>query len=150
MNDQKHEEKLRSFTIHLQPDNAHNGRKITFKDHAVPSRDQVVSMARWEASVGSSNAKSGMPIFKLPDGSLTHYYCKSDLQPGKHPGHPHRFPGPLVLSNHFPGVHPEVDFPILRGALQPLSLSTRPILIDIDFPQKKRANKMRENKYSIC
>ena len=76
-------------------------------------------MARWEASVGSSNAKSGMPIFKLPDGSLTHYYCKSDLQPGKHPGHPHRFPGPMVLSNHFPGVHPEVDFPILGGTLQP-------------------------------
>ena len=47
INEQKHEGKLRSFTIHLQPDNAHNGRKITFKDHAVPGRDQTVSMARW-------------------------------------------------------------------------------------------------------
>ena len=107
------------FTVHLQPDNAHNGRKIVFKDHAVPGKDDRVRMAKWPACIGSTNAKSGIPIFTLPDGTLTHYYCKSDLQPGRHPGHPHRFPGPLVFTNHFPGVHPEVDFPILRGTLQP-------------------------------
>eukprot|EP00943_MAST-04B_sp_MAST-4B-sp1_P005089 g5089.t1 len=127
------------FTVHLKPDNAHNECKIVFKDHASPGKNQRVRMAKWPASIDSTNAKSGIPIFKLPDGTLTHYYCKSDLQPGRHPGHPHRFPGALVLTKNFPGVHPEVDFPILRGTLQPPEPFSQENLTAYTIESEKRA-----------
>jgi hypothetical protein len=110
--------KRSKFTVHLQPENAHEGRKILFHPGAVKKPNQRVHLARWQASLGSSNAET-TPIYELPDKTLTHFYVKTDLQHGRHPGHPHRFPGAMAMSTHFPGVHTVVDYPLHEGTLQP-------------------------------
>jgi hypothetical protein len=107
-----------NFTVSLEPAIAEKGRTMLFKAGSQSLPGARLQLSRWPASLGSSNSET-TPIFRLPDQSLTHYYVKSDLQNGRHPGHSHRFPGAFVLSHKFPGVHSHVDFPVHSETLQP-------------------------------
>ena len=119
---------LRPETSHMNRLSFHKPIKPTYKPMNETVEQPGVKIARFRYIPGNKVSRNLFAHYKMPDGRLTHYFCKSEIEQAISPGALPEQPEPYTLSQSFPGFNDVTEEPLPANP-NPSSPSTNERLV---------------------